>query len=139
MLLQSYLVQVRLSAVILTKMEQSIRNSNGFARQLQDRIIREKHELPEFNYNTLFSSVVSSQESIDSDTAELKSFLRNKINVIQMMIDDCYVKEGNAMHEYVSELNDVFETVTNIAKSDLLQFDKAKDIIAQNLVGIQNF
>ena len=120
-------------------MEQSIRNSNSFARQLQDRIIREKNQLPEFNFNTLFSSVASSQESIDTDTAELKTFLTNKINTIQMIIDDCYVEQGNVIYEYVTELHEVFKTVTNIAKSDLLQFDKAKDIIAQNLVGIQNF
>ena len=54
------------------------------------------------------------------------------------MIDDCYVEDGNAMHGYVTELSEVFETVTNIAKSDILQFERAKDMIAQNLVSIQN-
>ena len=50
MLLQSYLVQMRLSAVILTKMEQSVRQSNSFAKQLQDRLWKAKPDLPDFSY-----------------------------------------------------------------------------------------
>ena len=43
-----------------------------------------------------------------------------------MMLDDCYVMEGNAMFPYVCELRTVFDTVIGIAKSDMLDFDKAR-------------
>ena len=34
------------------------------------------------------------------------------------------------MYPFIYELKEVFDTVINISKSDLLDFDKAKDIIA---------
>ena len=52
------------------------------------------------------------------------------------MITDCYDSNDNALYPYYCELPDVFSTVINIANSELLDFDKAKDLIAQKLVTI---
>ena len=93
-------------------------------------------EMPEFNFEGLFSSVASSQESLDSDTNELSQFLVSKITIQQKMIEDCYIVEENALYPYICELREVFDTVTDISNSDLLDFDKAKDQIAQKLVTI---
>ena len=54
------------------------------------------------------------------------------------MIEDCYDINENPLYAYYCELPDVFSTVINIANSELLDFDKAKDLIAQKLVTIQN-
>lgn len=52
------------------------------------------------------------------------------------MLTECYDSTNNPLHPYFSELPDVFTTVINIANSELLDFDKAKDQIAQKLVTI---
>ena len=127
---QSYLVQMRLSCVILTKMEKAIRPSNPFARQLEERIQRAKPSLPECPIDNLLSSVASSQESSDSDTDELKKFLETKIREHLRTISAFWDRENNALYPYYSELRDVYDTLINIANSDLLEFDKAKDLIA---------
>ena len=46
----SYLVQMRLSGVILNKMEPSVRLANSFAKQLQDRLFKAKSGLPNFDF-----------------------------------------------------------------------------------------
>ena len=52
------------------------------------------------------------------------------------MLAECYSTTGNAMISYVCELRDIFDTVIAIDKNNILDFDAAKDIIAQKLVTI---
>ena len=78
----------------------------------------------------MLSSVASSQESSESDTDELKKFLETKIREHLRTISAFWDRENNALYPYYSELRDVYDTLINIANSDLLEFDKAKDLIA---------
>ena len=43
------------------------------------------------------------------------------------------------MYSYVCELREVFDSLTGIAQSDILDFDQTKDLIAQKLVTIQSW
>ena len=129
---------MRLSCVILTKMDQAIRPSNPFAKQLEERIQRAKPNLPECPIDNLLSSVASSQESSESDTDELKKFLETKIREHLKTISGFWNRTENPLYPYYTELRDVYDTVISIANSELLEFDRAKDLIAQKLVTIQN-
>ena len=86
--------------------------------------------LPECPIDNLLSSVASSQESSESDTDELKKFLETKIREHLKTISEIWNKDDNPLYAYYCELKDVYDNAINIANSDLLEFDRAKDLIA---------
>ena len=119
-------------------MDQSIRPGNPFAKQLEERIRKAKPLLPECPIDNLLSSVATSQESSESDTDELKKFLETKIREHLKTISEFWSKDDNPLYAYYCELKDVYDNVINVANSNLLEFDRAKDLIAQKLVTIQS-
>ena len=54
------------------------------------------------------------------------------------MIGECQSNVDNPLYSYYCELQDVFDTLIGISKSEMLDFDGAKDLIARKLVTIQN-
>ena len=70
------------------------------------------------------------EEKIDDDTFELKMFLLAQITHQKQIILDCYNIPNNGMYMYVVREKEIYDTVTGIANSDILDFDRTKDMIA---------
>ena len=60
----------------------------------------------------------------------MKKFLETKIREHLRTISEFWSKDDNPLYAYYCELKDVYDNVISVANSDLLEFDRAKDLIA---------